>query len=191
MEGFLDRLRGYETLKGVHYSDNPNLTRENITMEPRTTRQGKGNTGFYATKGTDKKTMEMAKHSYGKGGDVYNVKLKAKPSEILDINDPFSGTRVTPEKRMEYLNQGKKILRTKGIPTDELVALDKDVIKKVGKPKKILSPKLAGTALGIGMELFNPEQLNVGSEIYPTDLNPRDSVMHPEYGKGFLDRMLN
>lgn len=74
--------------------------------------------------------------------------------------------------------------------TDSIKSQKGGFLDKFAKGASQVS-RVGGTALGVGMELIDPPKLNAGSEIYPTDPNPRDSVMHPEYKKGFLNRVFN
>tara|TARA_Y100000310_G_scaffold105112_1_gene103481 strand:- start:304 stop:891 length:588 start_codon:yes stop_codon:yes gene_type:complete len=118
--------------------------------------------------------------------------------DLIDVAEDFDNP--------EGIRAGKKTAWNKRVPpkyvsgyvTDGIYESVSDTIKsqkggfldKFAKGASQVS-RVGGTALGVGMELIDPPELNQGSEVYPTDPNPRESVMHPDYDKGFLERMFN
>ena len=122
-----------------------------------------------------------------KSGVVFKVPSGKKIQELVeDWNNPEKirgggkakggyTQRLSPKYVSGFVEDGVY----KNIASDKEGFLKK--LSKVGK--------LGGGIIGASSELIDPPKLNQGSEIYPTDMNPRDSVMHDDYGKGFFTLM--
>jgi hypothetical protein len=114
---------------GLHWS-RYELEYDDITLEPRDTRQGKGKYGFYITRGSDIETCEKALRSYGGAQHyLYRIDYRVKEKNIEKISF-FKATRINQELYNQYLSDGKQILDPgpRGVPTPEIIILDKSVI---------------------------------------------------------------
>tara|TARA_Y100000310_G_C20368396_1_gene662338 strand:- start:68 stop:718 length:651 start_codon:yes stop_codon:yes gene_type:complete len=119
----------------------------------------------------------------GESPEIFNL---AEPTDIFKGEGPGPGSigkegykhRVNPKHIYGYVVDGKLTL----------VPQKSGFLEKFGKVGKLGGKALAG-GVGLGLELIGPSKLNQGDEIYPRDPNPRESVMHPDYDKGFLEKL--
>ena len=131
---------------GYHRSNNPDFNQSDITMEPRLTRQSKGNipdmVGFYFTMpkmnvhsieelpDTLESSSEIAKHY---GIYLYKIIINVPRDQIfLDLAMDGS-TRITPDQIAGKYGGNKFIYAAKGVPSAEGVVLDPSIITLVEK----------------------------------------------------------
>ena len=119
----------------------------------------------------------------GEDPELFNL---AERTDIFKGEGPGPGSigkegykhRVNPKHIYGYVVDGKLTL----------VPQKSGFLEKFAKVGKLGGKALAGGA-GLGLELVGPPKLNQGDDIYPRAPNPRESVMHPDYAKGFLEKL--
>ena len=129
---------------GYHRNNNPEFSKSVITMEPRITRQSKGeigNVGFYITMPKMKvdsvedlpsrieSPMDIGKH-YGEY--LYEIEISVPREQIL-LNNKTTGssTRISSD---DLVKMDKKfIYAPRGFPTAEGIVLDPAIITSVKK----------------------------------------------------------
>jgi len=132
---------------GYHWSNNPDLTIDTISTDPRETRQSGSRkrkyVGFYITmpKNSNLQSTEdlpsrmEANPEDGKnyGDYLYKVVLEVLRSNIFLDQNLLGSTRVSAEDLKGKFNNIQFIYVPKGIPTAEGIVLDKNTIKRFEK----------------------------------------------------------
>lgn len=128
---------------GYHRNNNPEFSKSDITMEPRITRQSKGeigNVGFYITMPKMKvdsvedlpsrieSPMDIGKH-YGEY--LYEILVSVPREQILLNNKMMGSTRISSD---DLVKMDKKFIYVpRGFPTAEGIVLDPAIITSVKK----------------------------------------------------------
>jgi hypothetical protein len=131
---------------GFHRNNNPDFTKEDITMEPRKTRQSKrggSNVGFYITMPKmkidsveDLPTSIVAPVDVGEhyGEHLYAISISVPRNQIKLDNSFMGSTRIKSEDLPNFQSENIKFIYIPlGMPSAEGVVLDPSIITSIEK----------------------------------------------------------